>query len=186
MLAYVVFSFFLQCAPGQSFTDSHGNESICTWLMFDTRHKERISDNCPQIEIDGALLPFFFKRMPHSTLQIIYHQSWFPILSLNSWHGPVSSWYLSMFFSIPIRVQQGEGMTRACQTHPLTCSSQHWLGLAWLTACWLHRGTAASPHCTHTHTHKKQNTLLETTHTHTRLHTEEVCAFVITPVTWNH
>lgn len=62
-------------------------------------------------------------------------------------------------------LQQGSGVTRVCQTHPLTRPSQLWLGLAWL-ARRLHSGAAVSPHCAHTHTGTK-HTLGNKTHTHT-------------------
>ena len=102
-------------------------------------------------------------------LSSIKEFKWFPVLSLSSWHRPVRlSTVAQRVFSIPVRVTAGEWRDASVPdspSHPVPVSSG-WVWLGWHADCtvaqlWVH---------TYTHTHtQKQNTLLETKHTHAHM-----------------
>lgn len=165
---------------------SHGNESICSWLVFDTQHIEALLDNCPQMEIDGPLLSLF--KGGHTRLWTLF------IINQK-----ISCFVLEQPRQAQVRLSL---VAQRVFFHPHTCAAGEWhdtsvpdspshpsqsalaeFGLAGTL-------TAQRRSCESTlHTHRKQNTTLgNQTHTHTctPFHRAEVCAFLITPVTWKH
>ena len=162
--------------------------------LVSMRCLEALPDNCPQMEIDGPLLSVLKDDTLNlaGDLSSIKEFEWFPVFVLEQLtevgSSPLGS--SACFFHLDTAGEWRDASVPDSPSH-LSQSALAGFGLAGTpTAQWrscepnqtrvysLRGNTLFETHIhTHTHTH---------THRHTRFRRAEVCAFLITPVTWKH